>query len=242
MLLSRIPQFVKPFYPQLQRTFVKNLADPVSLTVRSRAISALGLLMAQQPRIDPLVAELVTGAGSEDHDDEIKEAYVLGLATVCSSGGKNIGSAAMASIMEFASSALEQGGKESALVSLAKLVGGIAKQRASELRPVLEAYIVPSRPSQISSLCIREILDQSPDAVYELDILADVVDRVVAYSSGGQVRPGLWPRRPVRSSCDRLTFVHAQPPSIARPAREAKELLKTNELFAYDEAVQSRLG
>jgi hypothetical protein len=57
-MLERIPQFVKPFFPQLQRTFVKAASDPTSLMVRSRAASGLGTLMGSQPRVDPLVTEL----------------------------------------------------------------------------------------------------------------------------------------------------------------------------------------
>lgn len=57
-MLERIPQFVKPFFPQLQRTFVKAASDPTSLVVRSRAAVGLGTLMGSQPRVDPLVTEL----------------------------------------------------------------------------------------------------------------------------------------------------------------------------------------
>lgn len=57
-MLEKIPQFVKPFFPQLQRTFVKAAADPVSFGVRSRAALGLGALMGSQPRVDPLVTEL----------------------------------------------------------------------------------------------------------------------------------------------------------------------------------------
>lgn len=136
MLLSRIPQFVKPFYPQLQRTFVKSLSDPTSLTVRTRAIAALGILMTQQPRIDPLVTELVTGARNAEESD-LKESMILGLAAVCGSGGKNVGEAAMKNVLEFLEDSLAEGGKESILVALAKLVGGLAKQRAPVLQPIL---------------------------------------------------------------------------------------------------------
>lgn len=57
-MLEKIPQFVKPFFPQLQRTFVKATSDPTSVGVRSRAAIGLGTLMRSQPRVDPLVTEL----------------------------------------------------------------------------------------------------------------------------------------------------------------------------------------
>lgn len=55
-LLEKIPTFLKPFLPQLQRTFAKALADPSSEVLRSRAARALGTLITLTPRIDPLIA------------------------------------------------------------------------------------------------------------------------------------------------------------------------------------------
>ena len=55
-LLEKIPTFVKPFLPQLQRTFTKCLADPSSELLRSRAAKALGTLIALTSRVDPLIA------------------------------------------------------------------------------------------------------------------------------------------------------------------------------------------
>ncbi|KAH0563456.1 hypothetical protein GP486_001974 [Trichoglossum hirsutum] len=55
-LLEKIPTFLKPFLPQLQRTFAKSLADTSSETLRTRAAKALGTLITLTPRIDPLIA------------------------------------------------------------------------------------------------------------------------------------------------------------------------------------------
>ncbi|KAJ1550276.1 translational activator of GCN4, partial [Cladochytrium tenue] len=60
LLLTRVPALLKPFLPQLQRTFIKSLAEPAAL-VRGPARLCLRLLVRQQPRLDPLVAELVAG-------------------------------------------------------------------------------------------------------------------------------------------------------------------------------------
>jgi len=57
-MLQRIPLLVKPFFPQLQRTFVKAASDPSSFGVRTQGAIGLGALMAVQPRVDPLVTEL----------------------------------------------------------------------------------------------------------------------------------------------------------------------------------------
>lgn len=55
-LLEKIPTLLKPFLPQLQRTFAKSLADTSSEVLRSRAAKALGTLITLTPRIDPLIA------------------------------------------------------------------------------------------------------------------------------------------------------------------------------------------
>ncbi|KAF9232425.1 armadillo-type protein [Melanogaster broomeanus] len=79
-MLERIPNHVKPFFPQLQRTFVKSISDPSSIIVRSRAAGALGILMRSQPRVDPVVTELIGSArGSEE---EIAASFVLALSYV----------------------------------------------------------------------------------------------------------------------------------------------------------------
>jgi len=60
-LLEKIPLSLKPFLPQLQRTFAKSLADTSSETLRIRAAKALGTLITLTPRVDPLIA------GKETH-------------------------------------------------------------------------------------------------------------------------------------------------------------------------------
>lgn len=55
-LLEKIPLAVKPFLPQLQRTFARGLADSSSETLRNRAAKGLGILITLTPRVDPLIA------------------------------------------------------------------------------------------------------------------------------------------------------------------------------------------
>lgn len=90
-MLDLIPTFVKPFFPQLQRTFCKSLVDPASLAVRTRAANALGALFKSQPRVDPLVTELVGVVRSSEDDATASSAY-LGLAKVVDSAKQNLGS------------------------------------------------------------------------------------------------------------------------------------------------------
>ena len=88
-MLERIPTFVKPFFPQLQRTFIKSASDPASLVVRTKAAQALGVLMQNQPRVDPVVTELIVG--SRNNDDAIAGSLLLALANVVRSAGQNVG-------------------------------------------------------------------------------------------------------------------------------------------------------
>lgn len=108
VLLARIPLLVKPFFPQLQRTFVKSLSDP-SLVVRNKAIYAVGVLMLNQPRVDPLINELVTSAKGAEGD--IQESIVLALAAVLASGGKNAGVESKKGVMEFVKEELDEQNK-----------------------------------------------------------------------------------------------------------------------------------
>lgn len=76
---------LKAFAPQLQTTFVKALSDPSKQT-RSKAILALGKLMAIATRVDPLLTELAgqcTGAES----NAIRCSTIDALATVLEKGG-----------------------------------------------------------------------------------------------------------------------------------------------------------
>ncbi|KAJ2458968.1 translational activator of GCN4, partial [Coemansia sp. RSA 2424] len=60
LLLTQISALMRPFLPQLQRTFVRGLTEADDI-VRQRAAAALAALIPLQPRLDPLVAELTTG-------------------------------------------------------------------------------------------------------------------------------------------------------------------------------------
>lgn len=96
-LLEKIPTFLKPFLPQLQRTFAKSLADTSSDLLRARAAKALGTLIKLTPRVDPLIAELVTG--SKTGDQAVKNAMLKALFEVVSKAGKNMNEASRNAIL-----------------------------------------------------------------------------------------------------------------------------------------------
>jgi HEAT repeat protein len=96
-LLEKIPTFLKPFLPQLQRTFAKSLADTSSDVLRARAAKALGTLIKLTPRVDPLIAELVTG--SKTSDENVRTAMLKALFEVVSKAGKNMSEASRNAIL-----------------------------------------------------------------------------------------------------------------------------------------------
>lgn len=127
-MLERIPTFVKPFFPQLQRTFVKSASDPASLAVRNKAAEGLGMLMRSQPRVDPVIAELITGA--RGNDDAIASSLVFALAQVVRSAGPNAG--------------------EKAKESCAELVADAFRESHEGRRPIV-SFVVPYADSPIES-------------------------------------------------------------------------------------------
>lgn len=98
-LLTKVPQMLKPFLPQLQRTFCKCLTEPLGTQrLRELAANCLSLLIPLQPRLDPLVVELVQGLkGGEDSGVKISiwDALIGLVGQVRGSSKLNAGSLAL---------------------------------------------------------------------------------------------------------------------------------------------------
>jgi phage-related protein len=97
MLLQKVPAHLKPFLPQLQRTFIKSLTDPTSATVRTRAAAALTILISLQSRVDPLVTELVAGIKSSEAG--VKETVMGALESVVSKIGSGMSDVAKRAVI-----------------------------------------------------------------------------------------------------------------------------------------------
>lgn len=93
----KIPLAVKPFLPQLQRTFARGLADTSSETLRNRAAKGLGILITLTPRVDPLIAELI--AGSKTSDVGVKNAMMKALQEVVGKAGASMSEASRTAII-----------------------------------------------------------------------------------------------------------------------------------------------
>ncbi|WVF72242.1 hypothetical protein IAT40_007054 [Kwoniella sp. CBS 6097] len=216
VLLEEVPQLVKPFHPQLTRTFVKSAADPAAISVRNRAAAGLGALMKHQLRVDPLITELIGGVRSGDSDIAPSMAYAL--AAVCKSAGKNIGAAAKGQIIELVEEAFTAGAKENYNKAISQVISGLAVTDPSSIQPIIDTFLAaPTPPTALVSLMILTILEDVPEVFYELDCVEDIVKKVmssIASSDGG--------------------------PPVTRPARDAREILRKGK-YGDDEKVQALL-
>jgi len=123
-LLEKIPTFLKPFLPQLQRTFAKSLADTSSEVLRTRAAKALGTLITLTPRIDPLIAELVTG--SKTPDAGVRNAMLKALYEVVSKAGSSMNEASRNAILGLIDSDIG-GADDNMAITNARLLGALIK-------------------------------------------------------------------------------------------------------------------
>ncbi|RDB20660.1 eIF-2-alpha kinase activator gcn1 [Hypsizygus marmoreus] len=205
-MLERIPAFVKPFFPQLQRTFVKSASDPASVAVRNKAGQALGVLMKHQPRVDPVITELI--AGVKSNDDAISSSLVNALASVVKSGSSNIGEKAREACVELVSDAFRDNHSEHYTQAIGPLVVSLS-DHPDLLRPLVEAYLVAgTEQTMLSAHIILEVLTPEEDSDHggqnlfqKLSLLRSVAQKV-------------------------LDGVGNERPSIARPSREARDFLK----------------
>ncbi|KAI8978208.1 ARM repeat-containing protein [Trametes punicea] len=208
-MLERIPAFVKPFFPQLQRVFVKSASDPASLAVRTNAAHALGVLMKNQPRVDPVVTELITGA--KNNDDAIAASLLLALARVVRNAGSNVGEKAREACAELIAESFKEHHEESYYRSVAALFASLSIF-PDVVKPMISSYLVSGTPqSVLSSHCILAVLALEEDdheteglnVFQKLNVLRAVAQK--AQESAGSEKP-----------------------SISRPAREARDLLKAS--------------
>lgn len=118
VLLDKGGAAIKAFVPQLQTTFVKNLADP-SKQVRQRAIAALGKIMGLSVRVDPLLSELCVAISGG-----------AGGAAAGAAGGAGTGTSMMAESSAIKASLLEALGTSLLLGGGKATAAGLEKVKA----------------------------------------------------------------------------------------------------------------
>ncbi|TFK68469.1 ARM repeat-containing protein, partial [Pluteus cervinus] len=202
-MLERIPAFVKPFFPQLQRTFVKSASDASNITVRKKAAIALGVLMKNQPRVDPVVTELISGVKSSE--EAIASSLVHALAKVIKAGSTNVGEKAREACVELVADAFRETHDEYYAQGIGALVASMTPF-SEILRGFVKANLVDGPPSVLCSQVILTVVEPddetgeftTPNLFQELGLLREVTQKV-------------------------LESAASERPSVARPAREARD-------------------
>ncbi|RUS31239.1 hypothetical protein BC938DRAFT_478212 [Jimgerdemannia flammicorona] len=183
LLLSKVPAHLKPFLPQLQRTFIKSLTDPSSTVVRSRAASALGILISLQTRVDPLVAELVSGIKTSEPG--VKETMLNALESVVAKAGEGMGDVSKKGVLSVIVDGLSDDSNEGTCIGAARLLGSLCKALSvDEARPIVSAHVLSADGSSYGSLlAINAIIAEAPSLFSDLGITGDVVGKIIASST-----------------------------------------------------------
>ncbi|KAI1432708.1 armadillo-type protein [Xylaria sp. CBS 124048] len=158
-LLEKMPTALKPFLPQLQRTFARSLADTTSELLRSRAAKALGTLIKFTPRVDPLITELVTG--SKTTDAGVKSAMIKALYEVVSKAGGNMGESSRAAVLGLIDTDTET--KDSTMVvTYAKLLGALIRNVPDEIaHGLIRNRVAPTHFTSSSVLALNAVFVES---------------------------------------------------------------------------------
>ena len=158
-LLEKIPTFLRPFLPQLQRTFTKSIADPTSDVLRSRATKALSTLITLTPRVDPLIAELVTGAKTPD--EGVRNSMLGALQEVVSKVGANMSETSRDSILTLIDTPTEDK-NDDMRVTNARLLGALIKVLpAASATPLVKTRVLVQPTNPASVLALNAVLAES---------------------------------------------------------------------------------
>ncbi|VEU21456.1 DEKNAAC102327 [Brettanomyces naardenensis] len=186
-LFAKIPQFLRPFIPQLQRTFIKSLSDTSNELLRTRAAKALGTLIKYQPRVDPLVTELLTGAkavGSENID--IQTSILKALLEVVDKAGDKISERGKNGIMTLVESEVfKEDAGEDTVASYARLIGSLSKILSKEeavsmfRTKVLQADMDNSNSARFAVLVLNAFLKDSPENIFDSGLLPEICSFIV---------------------------------------------------------------
>lgn len=181
-LLLKIPQFLRPFIPQLQRTFVRSLSDPSNEKLRNGAVVALGVLIEFQPRVDSLVTELVTSAKNSE-SQAIKNTMLKAMLQVIVKGGQNMSVASKSAIMTLVEEEISTVSEKSA-VSYARLAGSLSQVLSlEEAANILKTKILNKRHDdnelKFAILSVNSFLKDAPLHIFNTGLLSEVAHLII---------------------------------------------------------------
>ncbi|BFZ55607.1 translational activator of GCN4 [Savitreella phatthalungensis] len=184
-LLEKIPTAVKPFIPQLQRTFTKSLADPTA-AVRKRAAQCLGALITLGGRIDPLVTELVTGVKNAAIE-EISVATLTALLEVTKKVGGSMTPASRTLILNCIEPMVKQASEASAALTkisagdrlAAELLGILVLHlETDKARELLDRYVLPDEPQLVHCLVLNVAIASSTQKIFDAGLDGLLVEQI----------------------------------------------------------------
>lgn len=233
--MLRFPQHCKPFFPQLQRSFQKAVGDPHSVKVRITAGKGLGRLMAHQQRVDGVISDLAAAASSGNIASAQATSDMLDLATSAARAlarvleaapASNISEATWQSVVAYFDGAFTTAGlQDQYKQAVADAIGSMAVSAPlSDLEGLLSRHVVldagSTQPNDaaLASLSVAECMEKAAENLHAA--APDGKPQRLARLVGGWVHDG---------------------PSIARPAREARDLMKSRLPWARDDAVREVL-
>eukprot|EP00833_Pecoramyces_ruminatium_P005796 jgi/Orpsp1_1/1179828/evm.model.c7180000070932.1 len=186
ILLTKVPLMVKPFLPQLQRTFIKSLNEPQA-EIRNQAAKALSVLVPLQPRLDPLITEINTGYKNAS-DAGVKEAMFAALynvlKTIKTRKDKNIAKATSSIVkMTITSTLNNRSVEQNILLYAAQSFGSFCAITSEEEASVLirneinrfnKGESVEDRTASVLSLL--NVIYNAPELINKFKLLNDIVD------------------------------------------------------------------
>ena len=227
-LLEKMPTALKPFLPQLQRTFAKSLADTSSDVLRSRAARALGTLIKFTPRVDPLIAELVTG--SKTTDPGVRTAMLKALYEVISKAGGNMGEGSRTAVLGLIDTETDE--RDQAMtITYAKLFGALVKNVSADVAGgLLKNRVMTREFSNSGVLALNAVLLESPNTILESPLVEDLPQLLCQgmESKDVSVYPSpSWPSRVANESDSPLSSTTSSLPpastsSATRPSRSRR--------------------
>ncbi|SPO29720.1 related to translation activator GCN1 [Ustilago trichophora] len=234
-MVRRIPALVRPFYPQLQRSYQKAVSDASSATVRTKAGVALGNLMGLQTRVDPVIVELVQGAraglgeststsaasaglagaaGGTTDPADLADSFALALAHVLTNApAKNVGQPSRDSILSLIDSTFNApiAIKDAFRQAMAEVVGSLVKLDPSLATTVLQKYVVGAAGAgdvALQSQSVRACLEKDAEALHGLGLAEELVKAVMSWISQGS--------------------------AISRPAKESREMIRDSNAWKVE--------
>lgn len=217
--LARIPQYLKPFYPQLSRSFLKAACDPTGLAVRNQAAVCLGTLATiPGARLDlyALLSGARSGISGEEQTTNYPEGSASGLAQVLlrSEPGSAQIVAVKADVASLVDDSFGISSEERFKMAIAEVLAGLALHDAAAALDIVKRRILPMNTDpMLSSLSLASLLEHAPSITYDFGFGPKIAKIVAEFVFAG--------------------------PAIARPAREARELMKTCNPWASDDAVMA---